>query len=391
MRVLALGGAGWMGLETAHFLVAFDEVSEVVIAGRDLETAERAAAELGDKASAVQIDVLDEERLASLASGADVVVNTAGPEWVAVLPALRAAIEAGVDYCDLCAYGPTTEEALSLDGAAKAAGVTAIVGIGIIGLTNLMLLHAAGRLDETEELRLCIFLKVPLWGSEPKTTLAEWREASRAGIGWQLIMKHAADRVRVYRDGAWLDVDPLEDGVRVTVPGARDVIAYPCALPEPITVPRTLKDVRSVSAVVSLFPPRLTQLWCELGRRISCGELDESTAAISFFEYQAAQPEASLALPAEYGASSVIWAEAVGAKHGKRQRYKCWANADWDTTAGPLAAAAMKILRGEIDARGVLAPESCLDPLPFFAEVAKLEGVELPGGQLLAESFEVLE
>ena len=36
----------------------------------------------------------------------------------------------------------------------------------------------------------------------------------------------------------------------------------------------------------------------------------------------------------------------------------------------------MKILGDEIKARGVLAPESCLDPLPFFREVAKVDEID---------------
>ncbi len=40
---------------------------------------------------------------------------------------------------------------------------------------------------------------------------------------------------------------------------------------------------------------------------------------------------------------------------------------------------------------GVLSPESCLDPMSFFAEVAQYATVKPTGGKLLEESFEVLE
>jgi len=57
-------------------------------------------------------------------------VNTAGPEWETVLKALDAAIAAGTNYCDIGAYGPTTEAALEFDSGAKAKDVTALIGIG---------------------------------------------------------------------------------------------------------------------------------------------------------------------------------------------------------------------------------------------------------------------
>jgi glutamyl-tRNA reductase len=46
MRVLALGGAGTYGRLTAEVLASSDLVSEIVIAGRDLQVAEQLAREL---------------------------------------------------------------------------------------------------------------------------------------------------------------------------------------------------------------------------------------------------------------------------------------------------------------------------------------------------------
>jgi len=391
-KVIALGGANWYGQRTAQLLVASDLVSEIVIAGRDLEAAERIAAGLGKKATAVRVDVLEKGRLASLAADADIVVNTAGPEWVVVVPALREAIQAGVDYCDIGGYGPTTEQALALHDAATAAGVTAVLGVGVDPcLSNLMMVHATRRLDQTEELRYSIFQVTGLYGGDAKTILAEWREAGQAEAGWQLMMRLAAGPARHYRDGRWVDLDPLDDAVHVTLPQGHEVTAYPVGLPEPITVPRTLREVRSVSTLVSFFPPSLNETYCALGRRVAGGELSESDAALSFFETVTAEHEESPAVPTGCESGWVTWVEAIGTKEGRRTRYKCWPVGGWDTTTGPLAAVAMMILRGDIRERGVLSPESCLEPLPFFHEVAKLEGVEPPDGTLLGESFEDLD
>ena len=389
--MIALGGANWYGQHAASLLAASNVVAEIVIAGRDVGAAQRAAAGLGAKAHAARVDVLDEGRLASLAADADLILNTAGPEWVVVLPALREAIAAGVNYCDIGAHGPTTEEALTLDRRAREAGVTAILGAGADPcLSNLMMVHAAHQLDRTDELTYCIFQVVRQYGDDARTVLAEWREAGRAEAGWQLMMKLAAGAAQHYRDGGWVDLDPLEDATTVTLPQGHEVTAHPVALPEPITVPRTLRDVRSVSCVVSFFPPQLNEVYCALGRRIGRGELTESEAALSFFDTVTNPALDSPAVPAGCESGWVTWVEATGTRRGQQTRYRCWPVGGWDTTTGALAAAALTILRGEIRQTGILSPESCLEPLPFFAEVAKLEGAEPADGALLGKAVEAL-
>ena len=88
-RILLLGGSGKQGGRYAPKLVASDLVSEVGIAGRNLERLDRAVTKIGNKAHAVQVDILDEHRLASVAADYDIILNTAGPEYEVLLPALR--------------------------------------------------------------------------------------------------------------------------------------------------------------------------------------------------------------------------------------------------------------------------------------------------------------
>ncbi len=397
--MFALGGAGWFGRKyTAQKLVASDVVSEIVIGGRNMEAAKRTAAELGDKATALQVDATDEGDLASLAADSDIIVNTAGPDFKVALPAVRGAIRAGVNYCDLSIDGPTTEKALALDGAAKAAGVTALVGIGWQpGLSNLIMMHAAHQLDQADEIRWCWLFPISGWG-DPKTVLAEWRRVGHADGSWQQMMRWAAARARLYRGGRWVDVDPVEDSVRISFPLGGEVTAHPVGNPIPITLPPALPGVRSVSYVLSLFPPQLNQLYYDQGRRVAMGELDESGAAISFYESVVAQPDRWLTAPegfdprwVEWAKAVGAWAEAVGTQQGRRVRYRCWPNGSWFGTSDPLATATLKILRGEIRTRGILTPESCLDPVSFLAEAAQSATEKPPEGKLLADSFEVLE
>ena len=110
-RILFLGGSGKMDRGRARELVASDLVSEVGIAGRNLERLNRAVTKIGNKAHAVQVDILDEHRLVSVAADYDIILNTAGPEYEVLLPALRGAITAGKHYCDIGGDGPTVGDA----------------------------------------------------------------------------------------------------------------------------------------------------------------------------------------------------------------------------------------------------------------------------------------
>jgi hypothetical protein len=122
MRVVALGGAGRYFQPALEALAASDLVSEIVIAGRRLASAEAAAARAGPKGRAVEVDALDEPALTALAAPADLLINVTGPYFKTLLPALRAAIAAGTHYLDYSEDGATVEAALALDEAAKGRG-----------------------------------------------------------------------------------------------------------------------------------------------------------------------------------------------------------------------------------------------------------------------------
>ena len=77
MKVFALGGYGKVGLPAIKLLAQSDLVTEIAVAGRSLERAEKAATEIGEKAIAVQADGTDEQELTSLLAGYDIIVNAA--------------------------------------------------------------------------------------------------------------------------------------------------------------------------------------------------------------------------------------------------------------------------------------------------------------------------
>ena len=134
MRVFVLGGYGKVGVPVIKLLAGSELVTEIAVAGRDLEQAGRTAAEFRKKAIAVQADGTDEQMLASLLAGYDLVVNASFNDTVR--PAIRAAMNSGSHYCDV-SWGEAIDSAIELAPKAEAAGITAVVATGISpGISN---------------------------------------------------------------------------------------------------------------------------------------------------------------------------------------------------------------------------------------------------------------
>ena len=142
MKVFALGGYGEIGLAAAKLLAQSDLVTEIAVAGRNLDRAEKAATEIGEKAVAVRADGTDEQELTSLLAGYDIIMNSAWSD--SVVPAIQAAMHHGAHYCDAASFGDFVAQVLQLASEAKAAGISAIVANGISPcISNLMGVHLA--------------------------------------------------------------------------------------------------------------------------------------------------------------------------------------------------------------------------------------------------------
>jgi lysine 6-dehydrogenase len=378
MKVMLLGGSGGWGRPVASFLARSDLVSELLLGGRRLAAVEDVAAALGPKARAVQVDARDESRVCSLLAGCDLLVHASGPHYETLLPALRAAIQAQVDVCDLSDGARAMRAALALDAEAKEAGIVALLGIGLSpGITNLLAKHAYNQLERVEELHLVTIFD---------RTMAEWRQVWRGAIIVSLL-ESASGLVPIYRDGAWVDIVGHEHGVDVPLPGGRTVRAYPNGFPEPVTLPRWLPSLRNVSYVEAFLPARVGEIFHGQVRRITEGACTPEQAAERYYAALDAEPDTPPTPPSLRAPLFAIAAQ--GYKDGQQVSLTCTSGLQGAGTAA-LAAAALKLLRGEIQARGVLAPEACLAPLPFLAEVAQLlPETSVPAdGQLITESLE---
>lgn len=112
-RVAVIGGRGEIGSLLLSELRSRREL-RLVVAGRDLEAAQKSAHLLGATGTsdgpppeARRLDVLaSEDDAASALSDCDIVVNASGPSWRTSVPAARAARRAGAHYIDIGGYDP---------------------------------------------------------------------------------------------------------------------------------------------------------------------------------------------------------------------------------------------------------------------------------------------
>src|SRR5204862_6287253 len=99
------------------------------------------------------------------------------------------------------------------------------------------------------------------------------RKTGRINASWQTVLTGVAGRVRTYREGRLVEVDPVEEATEVSLPGNGGTVrAIPIGSTEPITFPRRMPAIRSASVVMALLPPQLNELLRVQSRQIATGK-----------------------------------------------------------------------------------------------------------------------
>ena len=376
MKVIVLGGAGIFGQIVSRRLVQSELVSDLVIAGRTLETCVALASSLGPKVSGAEVDVFDEAGLEKFICGAGLIINFTGPEYQTIIPVLRAAIRAGVNYCDVGVDGGVAKVALEMSPDAEAAGMTAMIGIGAIpGLFNMTALHALSCLDEPKAVHFAYCHEFGALIGSPE----EHHERIRSGKSVLAVPKmymHAlSGKISQFHDGKLKDVDAYSDPHILPLFSDGAIEVYTFGSSEPITFSRAVPTLKQVTASVGFFPPELNQFFQQ--EITSAGAGGEEKAFCSIVEGLIGNPERMTDTTREVvGCGEVVCID--GIKDGKKVRCiaePCWNSGSFDpnaVTVDPLMVAVIKFLQGEINTGGVITPESWFDPQSFFEELAKM-------------------
>jgi saccharopine dehydrogenase-like NADP-dependent oxidoreductase len=365
MRILVTGGGGEMGAYACRALAAAEEVDAVLVADRDEPRAAALAGELGAKATPLGLDISDSAALRDALAEVDVVLNTAGPFYRFGRVVLEAAIETKTHYLDICDDWEPTLEMLELDEQARAAGVTAVIGVGASpGTSNLLARLAMNECDTVDRV-------FTAWrASAPSRSVRESLEpASNAAlVHW---VHNCSDPIKVWRDGALVDAYALEE-LPLAYPGRGEELVWVCGHPEPLTIPRVRPEVRE-SYNVMVSRRGLMEAMTRVALRVRSGDLDVAGATRQLLtEPNLGGPEAgpSPNLPN-------LFAVAEGRKDGRRIRVGAQPlripNANMGEMTGyPLAVATLMLVRGQVDSPGVHGPEGAIDPELYFAGLGEL-------------------
>ena len=153
MSKIVVLGCGAVGSYAVKTLSMSNVFSEIVVADLNVEKPQQLVQSLGSRnISAAQFDALNSESIKKLIKNSQVVLNCVGPYYKFGFPILKATIESGLNYVDVCDDFDATEELLKLDEEAREKGVSALAGMGASpGLVSILVRFCTeALLDETE-------------------------------------------------------------------------------------------------------------------------------------------------------------------------------------------------------------------------------------------------
>ena len=368
-RALVLGGLGGIGSVAVRALAAVDEFDQVVIADVLGEEAETAAAQFGDsRITGIAVDAQSHTNLTTAMKDADVVINCIGPFYRFGPPVLRAAIDAGVDYVDVCDDLAPTQSMLAMHDAAQAAGVTALIGMGNSpGIANVIVrLCAEQLLDRVESVDI-----MHVHGGEPEE-----------GPGVIKHRLHAMDNpVPLFVNGEFVEVHQLEADGRAFVRefDFRDVgrlPVYPYPHPETITLPRYLPGLQRATNMGVIFPlayfhrtQQLVRVGLSSQEPLTVGDTAVVPLDVAVALLQSQRP-GFLEEPQVTGPAGCLAVEVGGIKDGDYHRYVFQLSSTMagagEGTGIPAAVGTILMHWGHISGPGVLPPEAAVDPTSFL-------------------------
>ena len=363
MQVLVLGGTGGMGQGVARDLVKQERIEKVILGDINTDPARvqeklRASA----KVSLRKIDVNDHGGLVQAIREADVVVNCAGPFYKTAVAVARAAVEAKRNYIDICDDYEATETlfASDIDKAARDAGITVLTGMGSDpGTNNVIVKWYADHLDRVDEIALFWVVSI----------------AELAGAAWDHSLHMTIGKIPQYIDGKLVHVEggTGEEMAEFLDPLGVCKVRY-VGHPQPLTIPRYIQGVKTVIIKGALIPGWVDELIKEqrdtgfLGRE----PIEVKGARVTPYDLTLklwnSIPKNRDNGPQSSGLKVIV----KGERKGMQVTYTAdIAGRMAPGTGLPASIAALMLDAGEVKAKGVVAPEGCIDPERFIGELVK--------------------
>jgi len=361
MQVLVLGGTGGMGQGVARDLIKQEQIKKVILGDINIDPARvQEKLRASGKVSLTKIDANDYKGLVNTISSADVVINCAGPFYKTAVAVARAAVEAKVNYIDICDDYEATEILFGsdIDRAAREAGITVLTGMGSDpGTNNVIVKWFANKLDRVDEIHLFWVVSI----------------AELSGAAWDHGLHMTIGKIPQYLDGKLVYVEggTGEEIAEFLEPLGTCKLRY-VGHPQPMTIPRYIKGVRNVVIKGALIPSWVDELIREQRETGFLGQEPVEVKGAKVVPYDLTlQLWGSIPNNRDRGPqSSGLKVIVKGERKGQRVTYTAdMAGRMAPGTGLPASIAALMLNAGDVTAKGVVAPEGCIDPDKFLAEL----------------------
>lgn len=346
------------------------DVQAITLADFDLKKAEAVAKTGGAKISPRQIDLSNYSDSVELIRGHDSVISCVNYWYNESLS--NAAIEAGVNFCDLGGNNYVVGSQLALDGEAKKAGINIIPDCGLApGMVSILVMHGAKLFDEIEE----IHIRVGGLPQDPKPPLNYQLVFSVEGL-----INEYVENARVIRDGERREVHPMTELESLVFDGFPPLEAFQTS-GGTSTLPDTfLGKVRELDYKTIRYAGHCEKFKTMIDLGLCSGE--EIVA-----DYVRVKPRRVFGellqrhLPADGPDYVLVRIVFLGKSSGesKKLRYDIVDQYDRETglsammrtTAFPASIIAQMMARGDVLERGATPQEKVINPDKFFAELER--------------------
>jgi saccharopine dehydrogenase (NAD+, L-lysine-forming) len=363
MQAFVLGGTGGMGQGVARDLIKQEQIKKVILGDINVDP-NRVQEKLraSGKISLRKIDVNDHQGLVSAIKEADVVINCAGPFYKTAVAVAKAAVEAKVNYIDICDDYEAAEIlfASEIDGAAKKAGITVLTGMGSDpGTNNVIVKWYANQLDRVDEIALFWVVSI----------------AELSGAAWDHSLHMTIGKIPQYLDGKleYVEGGTGEETAEFLEPLGTCQVRY-VGHPQPLTIPRYIKGVRNVVIKGALIPSWVDQLIREQRETGFLSKEPVEVKGTKIIPYDltlrlwGSIPENRDKGPFSSGLKVIV----KGERKGKQVTYTADIVGRMAPGTGlPASIAALMLDAGDVTVKGVVAPEGCIDPKKFLAALVQ--------------------
>jgi lysine 6-dehydrogenase len=367
MKILVLGGAGAMGMVTVRDLAENSKAQEIIIGDLNIEKAKKIMEWAGNQRIKIKkVNVSNVENLVEAMEDVDAVANAA--PYVFNMQVTRAAIKAGKPLTDLGGVYYTTLEQLKLSEEVEKAGISIVLGCGVApGIADVLAKYGSDKLDTVE----AVHIRYGDINFEPAKY--KWT--------FQTVLEEYTKGPVIYRDGEFKKLPPFSGKhvVKFPDPVGKQNCCY--ALYSGVaTLPQTIgKGVKTVDCAMSFNEEDETRIRVleELGLTRT-QPVDIAGVSISPKEFllRVVPPPA---VHVRDAASIIVRVSGKRADEELQYVYSlvyCYneaynVSAIAYLTGVPLSIVAEMLASGQIEAKGVLPPETALNPKFFFNELAR--------------------